>query len=116
MIPKESMTNSTVSWKKPKEISGVLDRMMRGLGLSRQFDGWQVVANWPEIVGPAIAERAIAERYEDGTLYVSVEDDVWRQQLSMQIESILKDVYTRPYGKAVRQIRLQRGRKGNVQK
>jgi predicted nucleic acid-binding Zn ribbon protein len=108
------MRQTSPKWKKPQAISGVIARSMRALGLSRKFDGWQVVANWADIVGENIAARTTAVRYDDGTLYVSVPDDVWRQQLSMEIESILKDVHALPYGRAVKQIRLQRGNKGNM--
>lgn len=108
------MRQTSPNWKKPKAISGVLDKAMRGLGLSRKFDGWQVVTHWAEIVGEKIAEKATAVRFEEGTLYVSVADDVWRQQLSMEIESILKDVHALPFGRAVKQIRLQRGNKGTM--
>lgn len=111
---KGRMSRTTHNWKKPQPISGVLDRMMRALGLSRKFDGWQVVTHWTEIVGETVAGKATAIRYDEGILYVSVPDDVWRQQLSMEIESILKDVHALPYGRAVKQIRLQRGNKGNM--
>lgn len=109
-----SMSNTSASWKKVQPISGVLDRAMRSLGLSRKFDGWQVVTHWAEIVGEQVAGKAAAVRYDDGTLYVSVPDDVWRQQLSMELETILKDVRALPFGRAVKQIRLQRGSKGNM--
>jgi len=84
---------------------------MHSLGLDRPYDGWQVVQHWPEIVGEAMAERATAFRYDDGTLFVAVPDDVWRHQLSMELESILKRVQAQPYGRAVQTIRLLRGRK-----
>ena len=110
------MRQTSQQWKKPQPISGVLDRTMRALGLSRKFDGLQVVTHWAEIVGEQIADKATAIRYEEGTLYVSVPDDVWRQQLSMEIESILEDIHSHPFGRAVKQIRLQRGSKGPIQR
>ena len=114
MVLEGCMSHTSKSWKKPQAISSVLDRTMRALGLSKKFDGWQVVTHWADIVGERVADKATAVRYEDGTLYVSVADDVWRQQLSMEIESILKDVHALPFGRAVQQIRLQRGNKGNM--
>jgi len=98
-------------WKSPQAISGVISKTMKSLGLARPYDGWQVVTHWAEIVGDEIAERARAVRYENGTLHVAVPDDVWRHQLSLQIESILKKVHAQPYGRAVQRIRLQRGPK-----
>ena len=111
---KEANGQTTGRWKSPQAISGVISKTMKSLGLARPYDGWQVVTHWAEIVGGEIAERAHAVRYEDGTLYVAVPDDVWRQQLSIQIESILKKVHAQSYGGAVQQIRLQRGPKGKM--
>ncbi len=108
---KDSNGRTARGWKSPQAISGVIAAAMRSLGLARQYDGWQAVAHWAEIVGEAVAKRATAVRYDDGTLLVSVPDDVWRQQLSMEIESLLKRVQAQPYGRAVRRIRLIGGRK-----
>jgi len=96
----------------PKPISGIVDSLMRSLGLSRTYDGWQAVANWPEIVGDTIAGISRAVRYEQGVLYVAVEKDVWRQELTMRTETILKKIQSMPYGRAVEKIQLIRGGKG----
>jgi predicted nucleic acid-binding Zn ribbon protein len=71
-----------------------------------------VVEHWPEIVGEDIAARAVADGYRDGVLYVSVEQDVWRQELQMQKETILRKIHELPYGQAVREIRLTGVKKG----
>jgi predicted nucleic acid-binding Zn ribbon protein len=70
------------------------------------------VANWPEIVGDTIAGISRAVRYEQGVLYVAVEKDVWRQELTMRTETILKKIQSMPYGRAVEKIQLIRGGKG----
>ena len=81
-------------------------------GLANSYHGWLVVRHWPEIVGDIIAERALAEHYSDGVLYIAVEKDIWRQELQMQREEILKKIHSRPYGKAIKEIRYTGGRKG----
>ena len=93
--------------RRAKPISDIVEGLMKSLGLSRTYDGWQVVANWPEIVG---VSRAV--RYEQGVLYVAVEKDVWRQELAMRIDTILEKIQSMPYGRAVEKIQLIRGRKG----
>ncbi len=92
--------------KNLKPISGVLQKIINSFGLSRNYNGWTVVSAWPEIVGKEIADHAKAIRFEEGCLYVAVEDASWRQQLSMSTEEILKKIQTLPYGKAVEKIRL----------
>ena len=96
----------------PKALGGVLAEALRTLGLDRQFDGWRVVDEWPNLVGDVTARKAEAVRFEDGVLVVAVPDDSWRQQLSMQREEILKRIHQLPHGQVVEQIRFERGEKG----
>ena len=93
-------------------ISGVLNSIMKSLGISKNYNGWLVVSHWPQIVGEQIAKVTCAERYDDGILYVAVANDAWRQELTMQIETILEEIRRLPYGKAIKQVRLVGGRKG----
>ncbi|MDH4157694.1 MAG: DUF721 domain-containing protein [candidate division Zixibacteria bacterium] len=96
----------------PKPLGGIIDNVVRSLGISRSYNGWLVVSQWPEIVGEGIAEKAKAVRYEEGTIYVAVPDASWRHNLSMETEQILRKIHTLPYGKGVRQLRLVSGEKG----
>jgi predicted nucleic acid-binding Zn ribbon protein len=76
------------------------------LGLGKSYNGWLVVTRWPEIVGEQVAKRARAVRFDDGVLFVVVEDAAWRQNLSMQTEDFLAAIHQYPFGNVVRQIRL----------
>jgi predicted nucleic acid-binding Zn ribbon protein len=98
--------------RRAKPIAGIVDRLMRSMGLSRRYDGWHAVSGWPDIVGETIAAVSEAVRYDDGVLYVAVEKDVWRQELAMRTETILKQIQSMPYGRAVERIQLIRGKKG----
>lgn len=68
---------------------------------------------WPEIVGPAVAERVRCDRYDRGVLFVASDSSAWTQEIQMQKETILgrlnqaageelfKDIRAgRPYRKA----------------
>ena len=98
--------------RQPKHFSGVLSGVFRSLGLAGSYNGWLVVTRWPQIVGEAIAEKANAIRYEDGSLYVAVRDASWRQELAMRQDELLKKIHSFPYGTSVKEIRLVHGRKG----
>ncbi len=111
--------NSDSSWsaqrrgnRRPEAISSVLTGVLRSLGLTEQYNGWLVVERWPEIVGDAIARVSQALRFEDGVLYVAVNDAAWRQELAMKQEALLEKIKSLPYGRAIDQIRLVRGEKG----
>jgi predicted nucleic acid-binding Zn ribbon protein len=91
---------------RPQILSPVIDSVIGNLGLKKRYGGWQIVNQWPEIVGSKIAEAAQAQRYEDGILFVKVKNAAWRQELSMQTDSLLEAIHKSPHGKFVKQIRL----------
>ena len=95
----------------PQPISGVLNSVIGSLGITKSYQGWLVVTQWPEIVGEHIARISRAFRYEDGTVFVAVDDASWRQTLAMEIENILKKIHERPFGRVIKQVRLVKGQK-----
>ena len=97
---------------KPTDIGSVMSSLVASWGLANSYHGWLVVRHWEDIVGETIAQRAIANDYREGVLYVAVEKDIWRQELQMQREEILRKIHSRPYGKAIKEIRYTGGRKG----
>ena len=112
MNNRQSKTARNGHLDRPKSIAGIIDRVIKGTGLSRDYNGWMVVTNWADIVGASIARVATAERFEDGCLEVAVADSAWRQELSMQQAELLKKIHSRPYGTVVTRIRLVQGGKG----
>ncbi len=97
----------------PKPISGVVDRLVAGLGISRRYYGWRIVTEWPNIVGKQLAKVSKAIRFdEDGVLYVAVANDTWRQEIAMQTDAIMAKIRACPNGTAVKELRLVRGEKG----
>jgi predicted nucleic acid-binding Zn ribbon protein len=111
---REMKSNSPTarSRKRPAAISGVLDKVVGSLGLSRNYNGWRVVSQWPQIVGKPIAAKARAIRFSEGRLYVAVQEDAWRQELAMQIGEILRTIHSHPFGRVVKQVRLVMGERG----
>lgn len=109
------MTNShkqSRSRSGPVEISSIIGSVVSTIGIRSTYEGERVVDAWPEIVGADIAQRAIADRVVDGVLMVCVEKDVWRQQLQMQREEILRKIHRLPFGRSIKDIRLVGGKKG----
>jgi len=94
------------------KLSGALDAVVKSLGLSKKYYGWLVVSNWPIIAGEQVAKVSKATRFNEGVLYIAVEDSAWRQELSMQSESIMESIRRQPYGKDVNQLRFDTGEKG----
>jgi predicted nucleic acid-binding Zn ribbon protein len=62
-------------------IGDVLPSVLRDLGLQKKFSERQVVERWASVVGPELAQRARALRYDNGTLLVRVDHGAWMQEL-----------------------------------
>jgi len=48
--------------------------------------------DWPEIVGPAVAAHASAEKVERGVLIVRVESSVWATELSTRVPFLMERI------------------------
>lgn len=96
----------------PVKMSGIVDNILGTLGLRRNYHGWLVVSQWPRLVGEHYARKSHAFRFDDGVLFVACEDPIWRQEMAMDTEEILKIIHAEPYGRVVKSLRLVRGEKG----
>ncbi len=105
---------NTDTKSRPALVGDVIESIIGKLGYLKNYHGWQVVARWPEIVGEHYARHARAYKFEDGVVYVAVNDDLWRQKLSLDSEMILEKIRGQSYGKSVRKLRLVRQEKGTA--
>ena len=92
------------SKKSATRLGPLLNSILARMGLGHAHDGWRMVNLWPEIVGDKIADRSKAIRYENDTLFVSVPDAVWRQELLLDVDRILQEIHTIPGGRSVKKI------------
>jgi Dna[CI] antecedent DciA-like protein len=97
----------------PVAVSGVVGRVIESLGLTRNYYGWLMVSKWPEIVGEHYDRKSRAFRFEDGVIFVAVEDASWRQMMALDSEKILNLIRSQPHGRVVKELRLVAGKKGN---
>lgn len=98
------MHSKNAASDRASKIGPVMDRILAGFGLLHNLSGWRIVTGWPEIVGVKIAEVSKAVRFSGDTVLVSVPNDGWRQQLSMEVDEILKKIHALPGGKVVKRI------------
>lgn len=68
----------------PSSAGQILARVLKRHGLDEKLAKYQFVQYWPQIVGKAIAERAMPEAIRNKTLVVRVESSAWAQELSFQ--------------------------------
>ena len=64
-----------------ESVGGVLDRVLRQLGLQEQLPGWRAVEQWEHLVGARVARHTRAVGFRDGVLRVEVDGSAWMQEL-----------------------------------
>ena len=94
----------------PLPLADVARQEFTALGLAerlREADIWRL---WPEVVGPAVAARAMPLRIIKGILTVVVSSGPWKQELGF-LKGMMKDkLNDRLGGEVVRDIVLKSGR------
>ena len=75
---------------RPAPVGGIVDGLLDRLGIAEQVERANVLNEWEELVGPAIADRAAPVRFRDGTLFVEVLSASWRMELNMMRRDLLR--------------------------
>jgi predicted nucleic acid-binding Zn ribbon protein len=95
-----------------RRLADVMPAALREMGLESGLRGWQAVTEWPHAVGPQIARRSHAVRFQDGVLWIEVDGSVWLHQLTMLKRDLLRKIGERMGSDAVRDLRFINGRGG----
>ena len=73
-------------------IGGVLQRVVRDLGLEREMQGWKAAEAWPGIVGARIARHTRCTGFREGTLRVEAESSAWMHELSYLERELVRKI------------------------
>lgn len=77
-----------MSEDEPRRLNDSLDRLLAGLGAPPAAATADIFERWPDIVGPAVAERSRPVRLDGGRLVVEAEDAAWASQLRWSTRAI----------------------------
>ena len=93
----------------PSRVSGILSRAMPNLGIETKIREYNLKKLWPEIVGEAIAKRAVPSRLVGKTLYCTVSTSAWMTELSYQKKVMVEKINRRLGCPAVEDLVLRHG-------
>ena len=82
-MPKRPVTRA-------KTLGEALDELIDGLGIKKKLREQEVFTLWDEAVGERIAKVAKPTRILKGTLFISVSNGAWRNELNMRKQEIVK--------------------------
>jgi predicted nucleic acid-binding Zn ribbon protein len=84
-------------------LSDAIESYVKKSGLKRRLDQASVIPEWPELVGPKIAEIATPLAVtQKGVLFVAVRSAAWMQELQLLSPEILRKLGSR--GKKISRI------------
>ena len=72
-----------------EHIRSLLAHLWTSPGWKKRFRAGEVLSQWEEIVGPAIARVTRPKGFSQGRLFVEVEDSVWMTRLRFEERRIL---------------------------
>ena len=74
----------------PQKLTNTLGRLMRDQGWEVDVAVHGVMARWPSIVGPEMAEHCKPESYEDTQLTVRTSSPAWATQLKLLAPDLIR--------------------------
>ena len=86
------MADSKDSRNQPESLGGLVQTTLARLGIGTRVARAQVIADWPELVGPHIADVARPVRIRGSTLFVAVESAAWRNELSLMRPQLMRKI------------------------
>jgi predicted nucleic acid-binding Zn ribbon protein len=91
----------------PVGIGAALESVLQDLGIKKTLAQYDVLSSWPDVVGVKIARVTVAQRMEQGILYVGVTGASWRAELTMRRMEIMKKLNAHAGRPLVKDIRFR---------
>ncbi len=89
-----------------KSIKEALEQLLQVYKLQRKFDETSLIAAWPELMGPAIANRTKEIYIRDKKLFVRVESSVIKNELVMMRSQIIEKMNEKAGGTVIEEMVL----------
>ena len=76
--------------KNPTKISTIVGELYKIIGLDEAYQQYKTLQIWNTVVGEAIAEATVLERFSAGQLFIRVKNPAWRLELNFRKKEILE--------------------------
>ncbi len=78
-----------------KRLSGMMTDVIKRREVLRAARAQRALRDWEQIVGPLLAARSHPDRFDQGTVWVSVTGSAWAQELRLLESDILAKIAQR---------------------
>ena len=82
-VDRQPRSSSAADDRDPQPLGASVDRLVTERGWAANAAVGGVVARWPVVVGPELADHCVPERYADTVLTVRAESTAWATQLRL---------------------------------
>ncbi len=90
----------------PLPLRTLLEELIRNSPLEEKLQYAALPAVWREVVGSPLDRYAVPVKVEDGCLIVHVESAVWRTELELRKEQLLKRINERLAPRKLREMKV----------
>ena len=87
-----------------KSLKEAIDQMMQVYKIKRKFDETGIIANWPQFVGKAVANRTKELFIHDKKLFLRIESSVIKNELMMMRAQIIEKINEEAKGTIIDEI------------
>jgi predicted nucleic acid-binding Zn ribbon protein len=70
-------------------LGEIIEKLMRAYGLENKLKEYDLIAAWPELMGPAVASRTTEIRIQNRVLILKLDSSVMRDELQHGKQIIL---------------------------
>ena len=75
-----------------RSLGNSISALLKTYGIEKKVKEYQVIVEWPEIVGKKISKASKAEKVVDEILFIKVKNSAWRTELLFMKNQILKKI------------------------
>jgi predicted nucleic acid-binding Zn ribbon protein len=72
-----------------KPLGQLVKGIMKAYGLEEKMKSYDLIAAWPELMGPAVAQRTKDIKIQNNTLYLTIDSSVMRDELFLGKQIII---------------------------
>lgn len=62
-------------------LGDIIEKLMRAYGLEKKMKEYDIISAWPELMGPAVANRTKEIRIQNKIMYLKMDSSVMRDEL-----------------------------------
>lgn len=89
-----------------KHVRDAIVSFFQSIGMREKFDENLSIAFWDTCVGKEIARHTEPQKVVKGTMFVRVDNDVWRNELTFLKNEIIQKLNQKVGKKAIREIKF----------